>query len=352
MKKRLAFIDRFLTLWILLAMVAGIGIGVIFPAWPGILEKFSIGAVNLPIAMGLILMMYPPLAKVDFELLPAALRNRKVLFVSVFLNLFLGPFLMFGLALFFLQGQPDYMVGLILIGLARCIAMVVVWNDLAGGSREYAAILIAINSLFQLVMYGTLAWFFTAWLPGMLGLELKWVPVPFGKVFESVFLYLGVPFGLAFFGRRLLVKWKGRQWYDSRFCTSVSPITLWALLFTIVLMFSMKGSHMLEIPFDVLRVALPLVVYFILMFGLSFFIGVGLKIPYNQTTALAFTAAGNNFELAIAISIAVFGMQSPQAFAGVVGPLVEVPVLLGLVHVSTYFKRQFFTHEFIHSKAP
>lgn len=351
MKKKLRFMDRFLTLWIFLAMGLGIGLGVLFPSWPALVETYSIGSVNLPLAFGLILMMYPPLAKVDFELLPAVLNDRKVLALSLILNMLVGPFLMFGLALLFLQDQPDYMVGLILIGLARCIAMVVVWNDLAGGSREYAAMLIAFNSIFQLLMYGTMAWFFTAWFPGWIGIQMQWVPVPFQSVFESVLLYLGVPFGLAFFGRLLLVRWKGQHWYNSLYCTAISPITLWALLATIVLMFSMKGSQFLGIPLDVIQVAVPLVIYFILMFGMGFAAGFFLQIPYPKTTSLAFTAAGNNFELAIAISIAVFGIQSPQAFVGVVGPLVEVPVLLGLVHLSTFLKSHFFKNEFDTPKA-
>lgn len=342
MKTRLKFLDRYLTLWIFLAMLAGIGLGYLFPEIKSVFDKLSVGTTNIPLAIGLILMMYPPLAKVDYSLLPKAFRAKRVLSLSLVLNWVVGPVLMFALAIVFLRNEPGYMSGIILIGLARCIAMVIVWNDLAGGSREYGALLVALNSIFQVITYSFYAWLFLNVLPGKLGLGDFQIAVPMGEVAQSVGIYLGIPFVLGFLSRKLLIGTKGEEWYNRKFIPRISPITLYALLFTIVLMFSLKGDAILELPGDVLKVAVPLVVYFLLMFFTSFFIAKKMHLPYDQNVSIAFTATGNNFELAIAVAIAVFGIHSPQAFAGVIGPLVEVPVLILLVKASLYMKQKFY----------
>ncbi len=323
-------------------MLAGIGLGYLFPEIKSVFDKLSVGTTNIPLAIGLILMMYPPLAKVDYSLLPKAFRAKRVLSLSLVLNWVVGPVLMFALAIVFLRNEPGYMSGIILIGLARCIAMVIVWNDLAGGSREYGALLVALNSIFQVITYSFYAWLFLNVLPGKLGLGDFQIAVPMGEVAQSVGIYLGIPFVLGFLSRKLLIGTKGEEWYNRKFIPRISPITLYALLFTIVLMFSLKGDAILELPGDVLKVAVPLVVYFLLMFFTSFFIAKKMHLPYNQNISIAFTATGNNFELAIAVAIAVFGIHSPQAFAGVIGPLVEVPVLILLVKASLYMKQKFY----------
>ncbi|MBN8588113.1 MAG: ACR3 family arsenite efflux transporter [Rhodothermia bacterium] len=334
MEKKLKFIDRYLTLWIFLAMLLGIILGNFIPNISKIINSFSIGATNIPLAIGLILMMYPPLAKVDYSLLPQVFKDRKSISISILLNWVIGPILMFLLAILFLRDQPEYMVGLILIGLARCIAMVIVWNDLAGGNREYGALLVALNSIFQVFTYSFYAWLFINILPAKLGLGQFNVSVPLSDVAESVFIYLGIPFLGGFLSRHFLIKSQGHNWYNRKFIPLISPITLYALLFTIVLMFSLKGDKVLQLPLDVIRVALPLILYFFLMFFVSFFMNKSMGIPYDKNASIAFTATGNNFELAIAVSIAVFGIHSPQAFVGVIGPLVEVPVLIMLVSAS------------------
>lgn len=342
MQPKLKFIDRYLTLWILLAMLLGISIGYFVPEVSDLINKLSIGTTNIPLAIGLIVMMYPPLAKVDYSLLPKALKNKKVIGISLLLNWIIGPMLMFVLAVLFLKNEPDYMIGLILIGLARCIAMVIVWNDLAKGNREYAALLVALNSIFQVLMYSFMVWLFINVLPSKLGLASFNIHVSMKDVTVSVLIYLGIPFFTGFISRNVFSKIKGNDWYNRKFIPVISPFTLYALLFTIVLMFSMKGSKVLELPMDVVKVAIPLVTYFILMFFVSFFVNKFFKIPYDKNASIAFTATGNNFELAIAVAIAVFGIHSPQAFVGVIGPLVEVPVLIVLVRVSLWLKKRYY----------
>ncbi|MFM2207415.1 MAG: hypothetical protein RL213_1390 [Bacteroidota bacterium] len=342
MQPRLKFLDRYLTLWIFAAMAAGILIGKLFPSISGIIGSWSAGSTNLLLAAGLILMMYPPLAKVDYSLLPKAFSDRKAISLSLVLNWFIGPLLMFALSVIFLSDRPEYMTGLILIGLARCIAMVIVWNDLAGGNREYGALLVALNSVFQIVSYSFYAWLFIAVLPGKLGLGDYDISVPMDQVVISVIIYLGIPFAAGVISRSVLIRRKGKDWFDRKFVPKISPVTLYSLLFTIVLMFSLKGDAILRLPADVLQVALPLVLYFLLMFLSSFLIGKWLKLPYDRNAAIAFTATGNNFELAIAVSIAVFGIHSPQAFTGVIGPLIEVPALILLVRISRFLQKKLY----------